>query len=320
MTMLARSAVLEGFDTVTRDLGLSGANLLREVGLPAQALHEPDLHIPSAALAMLLARTAAASSIDDLGLRLAELRRPRTLGAVRLLMREQPDLRRAIAVLERFAWAQIEGLALALEDDGEVAILRLALDHSLAMSVREMSELAMASIVALLRSLVGQDWQPEMILLTHSRPAKLDRALRCFGQVPLFDQGMTALVMTSAELNRPIEGADASSAALVEQLLDRSGPGPNALAASRVMMLIREALPRGACRAELIARQMGIDRRTLHRRLAGEGTSFSRLLARVRLDLLAQIESGSRRSKTEIAGLMGFSDLSAYSRWRRTIG
>lgn len=317
MTLLARSAVLAGLDAVARERGLDPLALLRRFEIPARALTERDLRIPADRIAAVLEGTAREAGIDDLGLRMAALRHPSVLGPLRLLLREQATVGAALTTLSRFGWAQIEGLGLTLDDDGEIAVLRLSLDPAFVGASRETSELTLASLTALLREFMGPGWQPEMVLFTHPRPASLARHLACFGRVPIFGQDITALVLTSAELRQPIEGADPGAAALVERMLGQVGPGPAASEVDRVLTLIREALPRGECRASIIAHRLGIDRRTLHRRLARSGTTFSELLAQARSDLLAALAAGPVRSKTEQAGLLGFSCLSAYSRWRR---
>jgi AraC-like DNA-binding protein len=318
MTLLARSAVLEGLDAVARERGLDPRVLLRRFNIPARALTERDLRIPADRIAAVLEGTARAAGIDDLGLRMAALRHPSVLGPLRLLLREQATVGAALAMLSRFGWAQIEGLNLTLDDDGEIAILRLSLDPAFAGASRESSELTLASLTALLREFMGPGWQPEMVLFTHERPASLARHLACFGRVPFFGQDFAALVMTSAELQRPIEGADPGAAAMVEQMLGHVGPGPSASEADRVLTLIRELLQHGECRASILAHRLGIDRRTLHRRLALGGTTFTALLAQTRSELSSALADGPRRSKTEQAGLLGFSCLSAYSRWQRT--
>jgi len=318
MTLLARSAVLEGLDVVARERGLVPASLLRAAGIPERALSERDLRISSEQVASLLEMTARQAGIDDLGLRMALVRRPSVMGPLRLLLREQPTVGQAIAALAKFSWAQIEGLGLTIEDDGEIALLRLEIDPALAPANREASELTLASLTGLLREFIGRDWQPEMVLFIHPRPASLTRHLACFGRVPMFGQEQTGLVVTSAELRQPIEGADPGAAAMVERLLGQAGPGPAAREADRVLTLIRAALSRGDCRDDRIAQRLGIDRRTLHRRLARDGTSFTALVQQARREALGPMVAAGY-SKTEIAGRLGFSCLSAFSRWSRGV-
>ena len=76
-------------------------------------------------------------------------------------------------------------------------------------------------------------------------------------------------------------------------------------------------LPRGHCRADTVAQHLGIDRRTLARHLAAEGTSFSALVDGVRSELLAGYLGDKARALSEVSDVLGFSAPSAFSRKAR---
>ncbi|MEW1912702.1 helix-turn-helix domain-containing protein [Kitasatospora sp. NPDC085895] len=62
---------------------------------------------------------------------------------------------------------------------------------------------------------------------------------------------------------------------------------------------------------------MGIDRRTLHRRLEQSGRTFTSLLNATRVDLAPRFVADTRRPLAEIAPLLGFTTARASSRWFR---
>ena len=65
-----------------------------------------------------------------------------------------------------------------------------------------------------------------------------------------------------------------------------------------------------------LARHIGVDRRTVHRKLKAEGYTFETLLREVRVELArAYLQAGDRQMK-DISDLPGFSSPSAFSRWR----
>jgi AraC-like DNA-binding protein len=66
-----------------------------------------------------------------------------------------------------------------------------------------------------------------------------------------------------------------------------------------------------------IARELAelADRRTIHRRLAREGETFSDMLDAVRRELADRYIKEGKRSLTEVSELLGFSALSGFSRW-----
>jgi AraC-like DNA-binding protein len=92
---------------------------------------------------------------------------------------------------------------------------------------------------------------------------------------------------------------------------------PNATMEDKVRELVRLQLPAGRCTIERVARQLDVDRRTLHRKLAAEGRTFSDILESVRTEIATRILQSRERPLTAVADLLGFSDLSAFSRWFR---
>jgi len=60
---------------------------------------------------------------------------------------------------------------------------------------------------------------------------------------------------------------------------------------------------------------LGIDRKTVQRRLAEEKTSFSEIVDAVRSEMVKQRVCGRERSLSDCAEMLGFSDLSSFSRW-----
>lgn len=87
--------------------------------------------------------------------------------------------------------------------------------------------------------------------------------------------------------------------------------------ADKASRLVREMLPMGRCSVEELAQHLGVDRRTVHRHLARSGQTFSSLVNDVRGELAEAYLEGGVRRLTEVAHLLGFSALSAFSRWHK---
>lgn len=314
---LSRAAVLEGFAAAAQAGGLDPLALLARHGIPVAALGEPELRISARAVLLMLEDAARDAAMPDFGLTMAEARGFSTLGAVGLAMREQRDVRSALAWLMSRGWIQTESLVLELEETDELALLTLDVAPGMPLPAVQSLELAMAAIVRLLRHLLGADWQAEMVLFSHACPALLAAHLKHFGQVPQFGADRNALVLRRSDLDRPISGADPELARELERLLSRTSGERRISHSNRVQGLIRQALLRGSCRVDRVAAAMGIDRRTLHRRLATEGSSYTALLDQVRRERVSAYLAQGGLSLTEIAERVDFSSLSAFSRWRR---
>jgi len=102
---------------------------------------------------------------------------------------------------------------------------------------------------------------------------------------------------------------------MIARLFDARGSLLAHSTVDRVRMLIEQQLPTGDCSAHRVAQLLGVERRTLYRRLAAEGLTFTALMDQVRREwAAAQVKAGARQL-TEVAGLLGFSSLSTFSRW-----
>lgn len=77
---------------------------------------------------------------------------------------------------------------------------------------------------------------------------------------------------------------------------------------------IIDHLPSGVPTVGDIAREAGQSVRSLQRRLAEQGLSFSQLLLQVRRELAELYLADPARTITEIAFLLGFQDTSSFSR------
>jgi AraC-like DNA-binding protein len=313
MTYTSRSAILTGFAETLADFGYSPLPFLRRADLALSVLSEPELRVPSASVVALLEDTARETGIVDLGLRMADARRLSTLGALGMLMRDQSDVLGAMRVLAANGWTQSEGLSFEIEHVPPLTLFTLDLDFP--GETRQAAELTLAAVVRFLQRFLGTDWRPEMVQFRHATPAGAVGYAKVFGHAPLFSQERNALVVLDTDLGRTIPDADPAAAGLVENYLAYVAGLREASMAERTTRVIRQLLPRGSARAEQVARQFGMTRRTLHRQLTCEGTSFSALLNAERLRLAETLLASRARSKTELAGMLGFASLSAFSRW-----
>ncbi len=82
----------------------------------------------------------------------------------------------------------------------------------------------------------------------------------------------------------------------------------------KIRKLISERLASGNVTIKKIADEMHMSSRTIQRMLNKEDTTFAALLDEVRINLAKQFLSDVRTDLTEIAFLLGFSELSTFSR------
>ncbi len=314
-SLLTRSASLTGYLDLARTLGLDPYRMAVTHGVPPASLTDPDLMVPANAVGRLLEASAQRAGALDIGLRMAETRNLSNLGAMGLVAREQPTLRKALEAMINYMWSQNQAQTLRLEEAGEVAVLRSSLAGPRPDASRQSNELTVAVMLRTLRRLLGQSWRPEAVAFTHAAPPDLTTHRRVLGMTPMFAQPFNGLVIAVSDLEAPVIDSDPVAARRIERYIEQVEGRRKADPVAAARELIVALLPTGACSVERVARHMGVDRRTLHRWLAQGGYSFVNLLAEVRENLAAAHLGAQDRSLTEIADRLGYASLSAFSRW-----
>src|SRR5262249_47426807 len=97
-----------------------------------------------------------------------------------------------------------------------------------------------------------------------------------------------------------------------EEALARRPPNHGSFRA-QVENAIVPLLPHGKARAAEIAEHLGVSQRTLARRLAGEGATFSDLLETLRGDLARPYLGDDGPSISQVAWLLGYQEVSAFT-------
>lgn len=317
MKPLARYAALNGYVDLARALGLDPRPLMKGAGLDPAGLGQQDRWIPAAAIARLLEGSATASGRQDFGLQLAERRRFANLGPLSLVIRDEPDVRSAVRLLMRYERTYNESLRLHLSEANGVATIRVALDFGELLEARQSLELAVGVLHRLLRGFLGARWHPLAVCLPHPAPRDQDTHRRVFGPGTRFDHEFAGIVCYTADLDSPNRMADPQLRPYAQHLLDSLAARDEATMLDRVREVIELLLPTGRCSADQVARSLGVDRRTVHRHLAGGGQTFSSLVDGIRVQLAIRMVQNRGRPLTEVAQLLGFSSPSNFSRWFR---
>jgi AraC-like DNA-binding protein len=315
MLVLVRAASLTNYVQVARGVGLDPRRMLADAELGSDVLEEPDLRVPAQRVNALLERSAAASGIEAFGLRMAESRQLSNLGPVGMLIRDQPTLRESLAVLVRYQVLLNGAMSLRIEEAAGVVVIREDVVAGEGAPVRQSIELAIGVMVRLMRQFLGPPWRPRRVCFTHAAPKDLGTHLRVFGPCVEFNHDFNGVVCTGSDLDTPNPSADPAMARYAQLLLDTALQVQAPAMSEEVRRTALLLLPGGRCSIEQVALHLGLVCRTVQRRLAEEGTSFSELINDLRVELATRHVSGSDRPLTEVAALLGFSAPSGFSRW-----
>jgi AraC-like DNA-binding protein len=314
---LVRAASLTGYFEVVEELRLDVVTLLRNAGLARSMLGNPEQVIPAKSVVQLLEESAEASNCITFGLRMAEHRQISDLGMVSLLLIHQPTLGEAFEVLGEFRSRINTNLTLQIEEHEDSVFLREHFALHPPVASRQVNDVALGVLYGICRTMMGDDWRPQCVCFSYERPPQPERAIyqRLFDCPLQFGADFHGMVVSSNDMSRPNLRSDAALAKhareLVRAMVD---PGERTIG-EEVEQSIRLLMPAGRAKVGAVADALGTNIRTLQRRLDQEGTSFSELVDRVRVQQVSQHFANRRLRLTDVAHLLGYSTLASFSAW-----
>jgi AraC-like DNA-binding protein len=315
MKMLHRSACLTNYAEVAQSLHISPLEQLRRVDINLACLTNPDSKIPAVALFQLLENSAQAAGVENFGLRMAEERRISNLGPLAIVLSSQPTMRRALEALRDYAHLQAEEVTLFFQEKDGVLIIHEELVQERPEPLRQATELSLGILYRTLRVLLGGEWRPRAVCFRHSAPHDLSVHRRVFDARLEFNSTIDGIICRAANLDDPLPSYDPETARYLKKLLEVMDTQPVHTPTDRVRQLVCLLLPTGRCSIEIVAQHLGLDRRTLQRHLQQDGQSFSAILDGIRCDLAIKYLSHYHQPLKDLAELLGFSELSVFSRW-----
>ena len=181
-----------------------------------------------------------------------------------------------------------------------------------------------AAIVRVLRELTGRRLSPTRVRFVHRRPKCPAELAQFFGGKVEFGAPADDIRFEAGAGDVPIVGADPYLNRLLvgycEEALAHRQPARGSLR-SRVENAIVPLLPHGEARATRVASHLGLSERTLARRLAADGLTFSQVLDGLKADLAARYMAEADTPISQVAWLLGYQEVSAFSKaFRRWTG
>ena len=315
---LIRSASLNGYVDLVRSLGRDPQPLLSRAGITMRSLQDPETPLPAEAVSALLEDTAIVTGVEDFALRLAARRTLANLGPISLILKEEPTPRMALDTLCRYLRLLNASLITDLIETGETVTIREVMLVKPAHSMRQSLEMAVAVMYRILLELIGPQWRPLQVCFDHRPPRDISPHKHFFGPTVMFNQDFNGIVCAKSELDLPQASSNSGLAGFARQYLDHAMAQQRQTARETVRQMIAALLPGGRCTAQSVAHHLNLDRRTIHRYLIKEKTSFSKLLQEVRTELVTRHIRDSDLPLGEVAGLLGFSSHSAFAFWFRS--
>lgn len=306
-------------ETVERR-GVDAGALLRQAGLDLSAGADP-MGRHSARRGLLFWQSALHATGEELlGLDVALQSLPLNFNALGYALMASQDLAQMYARLARYVHVVTDAAELSFEADAQGGRLTISGDRALLAGADEATswsifDYAMLAVVRGSRMLWGRDFQPLELRLQRRVPADRAKYERIFRCTPVYGCADNTLVLDLETLYRPLSSANLAVARTSEEAMERySSDWQQRDLSQRLALLLKDMLPGGEPQQQDVAQRLGLTMRSLQRRLAEHGTSYREVLNRTRHELALDYLGSRRHAVGEVAFLLGFSEVSAFTR------
>lgn len=309
------SGILIGATELVQSYGQDPESLARRCQLPILALRDPDFLVSARAVMIFFEQAAAACKDRGFGLVLADQTRlAAILGPLWILLRTARSIDEMCGNLAENFDLYSSAATMSFERNEGGGLLSWGANTGQAESEVQMAEFAMATCCQEIRSHHPPGWQPSYVQFRHAPPAQLSRHHRMFGSQLRFNQDVNAIGLDKQTLQQPMHSRSVGARSLVRSVLRHDMALLDAGLSARVESIIRALLPFAPCTVGDVSGALGMAERTLQEHLQARNSSFKIIKDKVRADLAMKYVAHSELSLTEITDILGYSDLSTFSR------
>ncbi|MFV8571923.1 AraC family transcriptional regulator [Marinobacter sp. SBS5] len=298
----------------TRGL-LNRAEVERETGLDLDKLKDPDLRIPATIHYRLWERAEKLTGNPAVGLDAGRIIDPERMGLVGHVFFNCDTLGEAVIQYVRLYRLINESVTLSFEQTPNQAILTWQPDNPDYYSRLDMDR-TLAAAICRTRHFIHKGMAADWVEIAHPAPTYAKEYEKLFGGPVMFGCGITRIAFSSEHLDHAIPHRNpyVYSAVLKQVNAVLARLQTRRSFSRKVRRLISRQMATDKIDADTLARQCHMSRQTLYRRLKKEGLSFQDLVEQVRRDKALRYVANDQYALGEIAFLLGFSELSAFSR------
>lgn len=318
MGAMVRASGVRGYRELMRSLGADPARLLRRCRIPLRSLDDDDALLPLRSTVQLLELSAAETRCPDFGLRMSRSQDISVLGPLAIVLRNAPTVRSALEYACRYLFVHSPGLVLSMHETSPV--IRDAVELSIDVRVeggaprRQTVDLCLADLHHIALLLAGERYEVRAVTLPHTPLAPLGTYRQFFGVPVIANQPRAGLHISRRSMDVSLQSVDHSLRQIAVDYLATHFRSPDQSLGERVRQVLRRTLgtPQGSKNA--VAELLGMHPRTLQRHLDSEGSSFEAIREELRQDAALRYLRETRIPLGQLAGMLGFSEQSAFTR------
>ena len=310
--------VLQGFGQLCSACGGNAAELLAQVGIETDAEKTISAPLTYRQFVRLMAEAARSFACPDFGMRLALAQSGTDLyGPLGSIMRNSRTLGEALDYVTRHSSIHSRAAKIAkfsIPETNGVVFSHEIIVGSFEQQIQAMEYMLLAGHLGA-RALTHSKVRARKVLLQHQAVSQPAIYRRNFGCEVQFDQLLNGLIFSHEDLACAVVGQDqtdhADLIATVEASFTDAAPPIHAAARGVVLRLMHVGLASNA----LVAAELGLHTRTLHRRLIEAGTTFQEIKNKVRCELARYYLVRTDVSLLWITGKLGFAEQAVFTRF-----
>ena len=319
MSVFASS--ISSFWRQLEDSGVDPVPLFRKHGIESSTVFDQGSRVSYLKLDRVMAEAVEQSGDPFFSLKEAEYLLPSHIGPLGFAWLASTSLRSAFQRVQRYIKVLHENMQVTLRDSEDALVVSFYLDApSVNQYHRDVGYLAI--MTRMCRFNYGDQWNPSRVTVAHPTPPDQSYFYSLFRCPVDFEAEENSLHIDLRHADKQLDGSNKQLAQVHDHIVVRYLAHLSRKdIVNRVKVAILDGLGEGAATEAFIAQAMNTSIRNLNRKLSKEGTSFKSLLMEIRRELAEQYISDSTLTLTEISFLLGFSEVSSFSRaYRRWEG
>lgn len=310
------ASVTVGLEEFINQQGGDSLRVLERAGLQPRLFEAPNQFISLERYCHALEEAASSTGNEHFGLHFGHHIKVDALGVLGYNFLTSDNLHNALINLEKFfpIFQKKSELKLSIENNHCVIEYNILDDKLLAR--RHDSELTLALINKLLHSSISELWLPVTVHFKHSMLSNSQFHHDIFKCPVSFNKSRNAIIFPKELLDVKLLGTNPILNNITLDSLQELNNKHHKVESltDEIKKRIKTLLPNSESTLEHVSSLMNVSPRTLQRHISDEGVTFKRLVENVRQELALCYLDEEKRSISEIAYLLGYSEVSAFTR------
>jgi AraC-like DNA-binding protein len=310
------AAAASGVIDKIRSSGGDPDSILGRAHIQTRDLDAPHNELYLTQFCHLFEEAAQQTGNDNFGLQFGDAFKPNQLGALGYAATSSPTLSAALRNMETYFPAHQSKTSFGLLQDSDILWLSYRIFDQQIKKRRQDAELSIGVFCNIFRHCLGEDWAPLEIRFEHGEPDHPSEHERRYNAPVRFGRRTNAIAFRRSDLDARMPSQDPYLFSVIEPFLKSrcqliADPVDFAeTVRNQIMLNLGDNPPT----LSEIADILGLSGQSFQRRLKEHGLTYHDLLKAARQDLALHYLKDPDVQLTEVAYLLGYSELSAFSR------